>query len=112
MGEMRVIGVDTTKLTKTKAVLIVKFWQAKSLKDATMQMYCTSLEPIRGLGQDADLSILTGIKYALPQAKSLNDIGVRVMSATFGELNSCELGVFRFECFLLLLLRLLLNKHF
>jgi len=30
---------------------------------------------------------------------------------TFGELNSCELGVFRFKCFLLLLLRLLLNKH-
>jgi len=30
---------------------------------------------------------------------------------TFGELNSCELGVFRFEFFLLLLLRLLLNKN-
>jgi hypothetical protein len=26
-------------------------------------------------------------------------------------LNSCKLGVFRFECFLLLLLRLLLDKH-
>jgi len=25
MGEMRVIGVDTKKLTKTQAVLIVKF---------------------------------------------------------------------------------------
>jgi len=95
---MRVIGVDTTKLTKTKAVLIVKFWKAKSLKDATMQMYCTSLEPIRGLGQDADLSILTGIKYALPQAKSLKDIGVRVMSATditramLADFNSMEGG--------------------
>jgi len=32
-------------------------------------------------------------------------------STTFGELNSCELGVFRFECFFLPLLRLLLNKH-
>ena len=27
---------------------------------------------------------------------------------TFGELNSCELGAFQFECFLLPLLRLLL----
>jgi len=30
---------------------------------------------------------------------------------TFGEFNSCELGVFRFQCCLLLSLRLLLNKH-
>ena len=30
---------------------------------------------------------------------------------TFGEFNSCELGVFRFQCFLILLLRLILNKH-
>ena len=68
---MRVIGVDTKKLTKTKAVLIVKFLTPQSLKDSTMQMYCTSLEPQRGLGQGADLSILTAIKYTLPQAKSL-----------------------------------------
>ena len=27
-----------------------------------------------------------------------------------GELNSCELGVFRFHCFLLLLLSLIFNK--
>jgi len=81
MGEMRVIGVDTKKLTKTKAVLIVKFLTPQSLKDSTMKMYCTSLEPKRGLGQGADLSILTAIKYTLPQAKSLHDIGVRVMSA-------------------------------
>ena len=46
-----------------------------------MQMYCTSLEPKRGLGHGADLSILTAIKYTLPQAKSLYDIGVRVKSA-------------------------------
>ena len=29
----------------------------------------------------------------------------------FGDLNSCELGVFQFEYFLMLLLRLILNKH-
>ena len=46
MGEMRVIGVDTMKLTKTKAVLIVIFLTPQSLKDSTMQMYCTSLEPV------------------------------------------------------------------
>jgi len=46
-----------------------------------MQMYCTNLEPKHGLGQGADLSILSAIRYTLPQAKSLYDIGVRVMSA-------------------------------
>jgi len=84
-GEMRVIGVDTKKLTKTKAVLIVKFLTLQSLKDSTMQMYSTSLEPKHGLGQGADLSILTAIKYTLTQAKSLYDIGVRVMSGTSQE---------------------------
>jgi len=78
---MRVNGVDTKKLTKTKDVLIVKFLTPQSLKDSTMQMYCTSLESKRGLGQGADLSILTAIKYTVPQAKSPYDIGVRVMSA-------------------------------
>ena len=81
MGEIRVIGIDTKKLTKTKAVLIVKFLISQSLKDSTMQMHCTSLEPKRSLGQGADLSILTAIKYTLPQAKSLYDIVVNVMSA-------------------------------
>ena len=38
-------------------------------------MHCTSLEPKPCLGQGADLSILTAIKYTLPQAKSLYDIG-------------------------------------
>jgi len=71
MGEMHVIGVDTKKLTKTKVVLIVKFLAPQSLKVSTMQMCCTSLEPKRGLGQGADLSILTAMKCTLPQAKSL-----------------------------------------
>jgi len=61
---MRITGVDTKKLTKTKAVLIVKFLIPQSLKDSTMQMYFTILEPQRSLGQGADLSILTAIKYA------------------------------------------------
>ena len=83
VGEMRVIGVDAMKLTKTKAVLIVKFLTPQSLKDSTMQMCCTDLEPRRGLGQGADLIIRTAIRYTLPQAKSLYDIGVRVMSAAY-----------------------------
>ena len=58
MGEMRV----TKKLTRTKAVLIVKFRTPQSLKDSIMQMYCTSLEPKSGFDQSADLSILTTIK--------------------------------------------------
>ena len=36
-GEMRDIGVDTKKLTKTKAVSIVKFLTPRSLKDSTMR---------------------------------------------------------------------------
>jgi len=47
-------------------------------------MHCTSLEPKPCLGQGADLSILTAIRFTLPQAKSLYDIidiGVPVMSA-------------------------------
>ena len=81
MGEMRVIGVDTKKLTKTKAVLIVNFLTPQSLKDSTIQMYCISLEPKHGLGQGADLSILTAIKFTLPPAKSssVNFIAVSVM---------------------------------
>jgi len=39
-GEMRVIGVDTKKLTKTKEVLMVKFVTPQYLKDSAMQMYC------------------------------------------------------------------------
>ena len=66
---MRVVGVDTKKLTKTKAVLIVKFLTPQSLKDFTMQMYCTSLETKRGLGQGADFSVLAAINYAIPHAK-------------------------------------------
>jgi len=81
MGEMCVIVVDTKKLTKTKAGLIVNFLTPQSLKDSNMQMYWTGLEPKRGLGQCDDLSILTTIKCTLPQAKSLYDIGVCVMSA-------------------------------
>jgi len=57
MGEMCVIGPDTKKLTKPKAVLIVKFLTPQSLEDTTMQIYCTGLEPKRILGQGADLCI-------------------------------------------------------
>ena len=40
------------------------------------------------------------------------DAGVVRPLYAFGEVNSCEPGVFRFQCFLILLLRLILNKHF
>jgi len=63
---MCVIVVDTQKLTKPKAVLIVKFLTPQSLEDTTMQIYCTSLEPKRILSQGADLWILTAMKYTLP----------------------------------------------
>ena len=39
------------------------------------------------------------------------DAGVVRPPYAFGEINSCELGVFRFQCFLIILLRLILNKH-
>jgi len=78
VGEMHIIGVDTKKLTKTTAV---EFLTPKSLNDYTMQIYCTSLEPKRGLSQGADLSILTAVKSTPPQAKSLYDIVFGVMPA-------------------------------
>jgi len=65
---------------------------------ATMQMYCTSLEPKRGLGQGADFSVLAAINYAIPHAKSLHDIGVPAMSAAdvtramLADLNSLKGG--------------------
>jgi len=65
-----------------KAVLIVKKKSPQSVRDTTMQMYCTSLEPKRGLGQGADLSVLTAITHTLPHAKSLHDIRVHKLSAT------------------------------
>jgi len=77
-----VVNVDALKLTKSKAVLIVKFLSQQSFRDTTMQMYCTSLEQKRGLGQGVDHSVLTAIKHTLPHAKSLHDIGVRKLFAT------------------------------
>ena len=67
MGEMRIIGVDTKKLTKTKAVLIVKFLTPQSLNDSTTQK--SSCEPKCGLGQGADLSILTAMNYTSSSRK-------------------------------------------
>ena len=73
--------MDALKLIKSKAVLIIKDLSPQSLRDTTTQIYCTSLEPNRGLGQGADLSIPTAISYTLPHAESLYDIGVRISSA-------------------------------
>ena len=81
-GEMRVVGVNAMKLTKSKAVLNVKFWIPQSFKDTTKQRYCTGLELKRGLSQGTDLSVLAAIKHRLPHAKSQHDIGVRILSAT------------------------------
>ena len=102
-GEMRVVGVDALKLTMSNAVLIVKFLSPKSLKDTSMQMYCTSLEPKHGLSQGEDLSVLTAIKHTLPHAKSLYDIGVRQLStsgvtcAIIADFNSLQAGLIIFD---------------
>ena len=93
MGEMRFVGVETKKLIKTKAGLIVKFLTPQSLKDITMQIYCTSLELKHGLCQGDDLSIVTAIKYTIPQAKSLYDIGVGIMSAA--DISRANVGWFQ-----------------
>jgi len=66
-----------------------------------MQMYCSSLELKRGLGQGADLGVLTALKHTLPHAKSLHDIqvGVRKLSATavtramIADFNSLQAGL-------------------
>jgi len=64
--------MDAMKLIK--AVLFIKLLSPQSLKDTTMQIYCTTLEPKRGLGQGADLSVVTAINHSLLHAKSLRDI--------------------------------------
>jgi len=91
--------VDALKLIKFKAVLIIQDLSPQSLKDTTTQIYCTSLEPNRGLGQGADLSVLTAIKHTRPHAKSLRDIAVRKLYATdvtramIADFNSLQVGL-------------------
>ena len=79
-GEMRVTGIQAKKISKHKAVLIVKFLAPASLKDTEIQLFGTSLEPNTRLGQGADLTLLTAIRKTHPHAKTLHDIGVRQMS--------------------------------
>jgi len=79
-GEMRVTGIQAKKISKHKAVLVVKFLAPASLKDTEIQLFCTSLEPNTRLGQGADLTLLTAIRKTHPHAKTLHDIGVRQMS--------------------------------
>ena len=79
-SEMRVVGVKATPISKTKAVLIVKFLSPPSLKDKKIQLFCTSHEPMRSVGKGEDFSIMTAIKMTKPNAKSLYDLGVRAQS--------------------------------
>ena len=77
---MRVVSVKATPISKTKAVLIVKFLSPPSLKDKKIQLFYTSHEPMRSVGKGEDFSIMTGIKMTKPNAKSLYDLGVRAQS--------------------------------
>jgi len=79
-GEMRVTRIQAKKISKHKAVLVVKFLAPASLKDTEIQLFCTSLEPKTRLGQGADLTLLTAIRETHPHAKTLHDIVVRTMS--------------------------------
>ena len=76
-GEIRVTKIQAKKISKHKAVLVVKFLAPASLKDTEIQLFCTSLEPKTLLGQGADLTLLTAIRKTHPHAKTLHDIGVR-----------------------------------
>jgi len=79
-GEMRVTGIQAKKISKHKAVLVVKFLAPASLKDTEIQLFCTSLEHQTCLGQGADLTLLTAIRKTHPHARTLHDIGVRKKS--------------------------------
>jgi len=79
---MRVAGVKVRKISKKKAVLIVKFISPPSSKDVHIQLFCTSLgplglEPNTTTGQVPDMSHLTALKTTTPGAKSLFDFGER-----------------------------------
>ena len=79
-GEIRVTGVQAKKISKHKAVLVVKFLLLASLKDTEIQLFCISMEPKTRLGQGADLTLLTAIHTTHPHAKTLHDVSVRTMS--------------------------------
>ena len=79
-SEMRVTGIQAKKISKHKAVLVVKFLSPTSLKDTEIQLFCNNLEPKTRLGQGVDLTLLTAIRKTHPHAKTLHDIGVRTMS--------------------------------
>jgi len=79
-GKMRIVGIKATKISSTKAVLIVKFISPPSLKNVQMQMFYTRLEPNPKQEQGADLSIMTALTLINPGAKSLFDLGVRCKS--------------------------------
>ena len=79
-GEMSVTGIQAKKISKQKAVLVVKFLSPASLKDTEMQLFCTSLEPKTQMGQGGDSTLLTAICKIHPHTKTLHDIGVRAMS--------------------------------
>jgi len=68
---MRVVGAKTKKISSNKAILIVKFISPPSLKNAQIQLFCTSLEPKTTQGQGADLSIMTALKITKLGAKSV-----------------------------------------
>ena len=85
---MRVVAVKAQKMSSQKAVLIVRFISPPSLRNAQMQLFCTSLEPNTKKGQGADLSILTALKITKPSAKSLFDLGVRCKPRSDSTLNS------------------------
>jgi len=128
---MRVAGVKARKISKKKAVLIVKFISPPSSKDVHIQLFCTSLgplglEPNTKTGQVADMSILTALKTTTPGAKSLFDFRKRrkprsdttrnmntasssmlsgticeISQASFDDLETSEQNPFGDECHLL-----------
>ena len=74
-GDIVVVGEKVIKMSKHKAVLLVRFISPPSYGGHKIQLYPKSLEPSRGQGQGADLSLLSALQVSHPKATTLRHLG-------------------------------------
>jgi hypothetical protein len=75
-GDMVVVGEKVMKMSKHKAVLLVRFVSPAAYVGHKIQLYPKSFEPSRGKGQGADFSLLSALKVSHPKAITLRHLGI------------------------------------
>ena len=81
-GDMVVVGEKVMKMSKHKAVLLVRFVSPAAYVGHKIQLYPKSFEPSRGKGQGADFSLLSALKVSHPKATTLRHLGITEHSAS------------------------------